>query len=190
MALYAPGVLRTLLASSDAELAKGLSDSEFDDVEGRLDFRFGPDHREMLSEVLPLGERWPNWRDRSDADLRLRLEWPTDGVLFDVENNAFWPMGWGVRPGGLPEALELARERLNEVPQLVPIYSHRYLPALPCEPHSPVLSVYQTDVIYYGADLEDYLAREFGSRSNLPLKVRSVQIAFWSELAEGREDEI
>jgi hypothetical protein len=44
---------------------------------------------------------------------------------------------------------------------MIPVYSHRYLPAEPCEAGNPVLSIYQTDIIHYGYDLADYFAREF-----------------------------
>ena len=30
--------------------------------------------------------------------LRRHLEWPVDGLLFDVENNGFWIEDWGDRP--------------------------------------------------------------------------------------------
>jgi hypothetical protein len=44
---------------------------------------------------------------------------------------------------------------------MIPVYSHRYLPAEPCEAGNPVFSIYQTDIIHYGYDLADYFAREF-----------------------------
>ncbi|WP_204296787.1 hypothetical protein [Actinoplanes campanulatus] len=49
------------------------------------------------------------------------------------------------------------------MPTLVPVYGHRYLPAGAGGHGHPVLSVYQTDIIYYGVDLLDYLHREFGT---------------------------
>jgi hypothetical protein len=53
---------------------------------------------------------------------------------------------------------------------------------------SPVFSLHQSDAIYYGCDLADYLKNEFGG-------IRVIEgtpkyVPFWSELAEGREDEI
>ena len=33
---------------------------------------------------------WPHWRDGDPAAIREQLEWPVDGVLFDVERNAVW----------------------------------------------------------------------------------------------------
>jgi hypothetical protein len=90
------------------------------------------------------------------------LDWPQHGLLFDVENNTFWPESWGPRPDDASRALEVAREQFVAWPKLVPLYSHRYLPAAPSAVGAPVFSVYQTDVIYYGANLVDYIHAEFG----------------------------
>ena len=47
--------------------------------------------------------------------------------------------------------------RLAQAPTLIPIYGHRYLPAGNGTHGHPVLSVYQTDIIFYGTDLADYM---------------------------------
>ena len=44
---------------------------------------------------------------------------------------------------------------------MVPVYAHRYLPAGRGSFGHPVLSMWQTDVIYYGLDLADYMHQEF-----------------------------
>jgi len=170
-------------------LTNGLGEVEFDEVEHRFGFQFCSDHRELLAVALPVGKGWPDWRDGSEGDLRSRLDWPVDGVLFDVENNGFWPRSWGQRPGDLGSAIEVARENMESVPKLVPVYGHRYLPAAPCQPRSPVFSVYHTDTIYYGSDLEDYLLHEFGGQQRA-IEGRPSYLPFWSELVEGRLDEL
>lgn len=63
--------------------------------------------------------------------------------------------------GAKAAAVEVARQHLIKQPVLVPVRGHRYLPAAPEPTRAPVLSVYQTDIIYYGADLADYCAYEF-----------------------------
>jgi hypothetical protein len=53
-----------------------------------------------------------------------------------------------------------------------------------------VFSIYQTDVIYYGDDLVDYIAREFHVPPLYPSPVVGRRrIPFWSDLAEGAEPE-
>ena len=117
----------------------------------------------MLSIALPLSDdgRWPDWRNGEGGELRRRVDWPIDGILFDVEHKEFWHPSWPVRPVALAEALQVAKEALSEVPRLAPIYSHRYLPTRPASAGNPVLSCYQTDIIYYGDDLLDWFNREF-----------------------------
>jgi hypothetical protein len=44
---------------------------------------------------------------------------------------------------------------------MIPIYAHRYLPAGHSTYGHPVLSIYQTDMIFYGTDLADYIHKEF-----------------------------
>lgn len=155
--------MSSLLRAAGARLAPGLSADELDAVEARFGFSFAPDHRTFLASALPLGDdgRWPDWRGGNETALRDRLAWPVEGLLFDVEHNGLWMPGWPGRPARTDEALALAAEQLAGVPRLVPLYGHRYLPTVPHEAGNPVLSCYQSDIIYYGADLLDWLRREF-----------------------------
>ncbi|MGC0331342.1 hypothetical protein RKD23_004332 [Streptomyces sp. SAI-170] len=163
------------------EVKRGMSGRELDDVEERWGFRFAPEHRTLLSAGLPTGGRdWPDWRDGDPEDLAEQLAWPVDGVLFDVEYNAFWHPDWEPRPAGTQDALEVARKYLAEAPVMVPVYSHRYLLADPERIGTPVLSMYQTDIIYYGTDLVDYFHHEFGRPVPTPEGHRYATIPFWS----------
>ncbi|WP_066949201.1 hypothetical protein [Microtetraspora fusca] len=103
-----------------------------------------------------------------------------DGVLFDVEHNAYWHEEWGDRPAAMTEAIDLARRRLAEAPTMVPVFGHRYLPAGRGTFGHPVLSMHQTDIVFYGLDLADYIRREFtwfGIRAQEPKST----VAFWSD---------
>ncbi|MDQ0102159.1 hypothetical protein J2T10_001805 [Paenarthrobacter nicotinovorans] len=91
---------------------------------------------------MPIGPGWVDWLG-DPVGIQKRLDWPRDGVLFDVRESAFWPEEWGERPTEVEEALPAARQRLRTVPVLVPIYSHRFMPAAPAPAGSPVFSVYQ-----------------------------------------------
>ncbi|MGW1062088.1 hypothetical protein [Micromonospora rubida] len=152
-----------------------MTDAEFDRIERTYGFEFADDHRAFLAAGLPVNvpfepeegvsyawERpWPDWRDGDPAAVREQLEWPVDGVLFDVEQHAVWPATWGDHPAGRDEALETARLKLAQAPRLMPVYGHRFLPAGHGTLGHPVLSVWQTDIIYYGMDLADYIHQEF-----------------------------
>ncbi|MGR6998797.1 hypothetical protein ACU686_12820 [Yinghuangia aomiensis] len=79
-----------------ADVGPGLSEHELDDVEARFGFRFAADHRVFLAAGLPHGSpSWPDWRHGDPENLRARLSWPVDGVLFDVHINGFWHPAWG-----------------------------------------------------------------------------------------------
>ncbi len=171
---------RRLAALGPADITPGLSVSEFARIETDFGFRFADDHRAFLSAGLPLGDSWPDWRAGSRKDLRRRLQWPAEGILFDVEWNAFWYPAWGERPAAMKHALRSARWHLERAPRLVPVYGHRYLPAGNGTFGHPVLSAYQTDIICYGADLADYIDNEFGAPG--PPRVATPTVEFWSDL--------
>jgi hypothetical protein len=156
----------------------GLTDAEFARVETEFGFRFADDYRAFLAAGLPVNSRpeprepgvvythpkpWPDWRGGDPATLRQFMDWPIEGVLFDVEHNRFWHGDWGSMPDDRASALEAAQRMLADAPRMVPIYGHRYLPAGRGTFGHPVLSMWQADIIYYGLDLADYIDREFGS---------------------------
>ncbi len=179
----AAGDATALLALLPVPAAPGLSAAELAEVQRRYGIRFAADHRALLSAGLPVGDGFPDWRHGNAGELRDLLRRPVEGVLFDVRENAFWYPGWGERPAAVPAAVRLAGSRLVEAPPLVPIYRHRYLPGVGGPSGHPVLSVSQTDIIVYGADLPRYLRAEFGGgyRPELVEGARAT-VPFWSEL--------
>jgi hypothetical protein len=164
-----------------------MTNAELEIVEARFGFQLAPDHRLLLSIGLPVGDpKWPDWRDGDEDDLRRRLRWPVEGILFDVENNAFWHPDWGERPPRSDSAVAEARRRLASVPALVPLYGHRYLPTQPHLVGNPVLSCYQTDVISYGCDVRDWFQQEFHAAGPSPRPVER-RLPFWSWFLEDYE---
>ncbi|GAB2753220.1 hypothetical protein [Streptomyces bullii] len=163
---------RRLTETGRYEFEPGLTDVEFARIEREFGFEFADDHRAFLAAGLPVNvppedgqtwdRPWPEWRAGDVDSLRRQLAGPVEGVLFDVERNGFWYAGWGERPADQTASVETARRHLAEVPVLVPVYAHRYLPTGRGNFGHPVLSVCQTDIIYYGLDLDDYIHREFG----------------------------
>jgi hypothetical protein len=161
------------------EFAPRLTDAEIDRVENCFGFRFPPDLREFLQTALPRGPRFPDWRSGDEASLRDWLDTPRQGILFDIEHNAFWLEEWGPRPVSLDDALKVASGLIAAAPRLIPVSGHRMMPD---EPHllgNPVFSVHQTDIIYYGTDLETYLLSEFDRK--VPGEMQAVvrPIRFW-----------
>jgi hypothetical protein len=155
------------LKDREITIEHGLTAEECAATERRYGFSFPPDLREFLSCGLPVPEDFPNWRtgkiqrSRTTTEISELLDWPCEGMCFDIENNEFWMPDWGPRPSDLPEAFQLARRMVRQAPPLIPVFSHRFLPAEPPTEGNPVLSVWQTDIIYYGPDLISYFAEEF-----------------------------
>jgi hypothetical protein len=161
----------------------GYTQSELDDAQARYGLRFPPDLVALLLERHPeLGYDWKV----EDSRIRRMLGWPYEALAFDVEEGFWWP-NWGERPNTAHERSELIRGALSQVPQLIPLYSHRFLPETPFEPGNPVFSMHGFDTIYHGSDLTNYLAREFGDSRRVPVGHLRKHIDFWTDIVEGFE---
>ncbi len=156
----------------------GYSAAELERAQARFDLNFPPDLIDLLRDRRPVGG--PDWNN--GEMVRSSLAWPFEGLLFDVENNVLWWPEWGDRPGTAEERAEVLRGVVSRAPRLIPIFSHRFLPASPGESGNPVFSVYQSDVIHYGADLDDYIEREEQGWESVPWPDHVREIDFWSEL--------
>ena len=167
------------LKGRGVDFAPGLTDAEVASVEKRFGFRFPQDLCALLQAGLPRGEHFPDWRSGREEQLREWLDTPRVGIFFDIENNDFWLPEWGPRPKANQEALEFAGRLVAAAPKLIPICQHRMIPDDPHSEGNPVFSVHQTDIIYYGHDLEDYLLHEFGLPRRKPWPEKLRPIRFW-----------
>jgi hypothetical protein len=174
---------RRLFEGAGVELAPGLTEAQLLRVEGVLRHSLPPDLRGLLAEFLPIGGHFPNWRDPESNAIRDWLDAPGEGIASRVRAGLFWWASWGERPTDPRAASDLARVRLADVPRLCPIYSHRYLPLEPPLAGNPVLSVYGTDIVYYGNNLSAYLQHEFRRSGDARQTEREPRrIRFWSDL--------
>ena len=182
--------METCPRNGERDVRPGLRDSEIRAAEATYAIRFPPDLEELLRYALPVGSPWPDWRKDSNAEIHDALNWPLEGILFDIERNAFWLAEWGERPAELDRAFAIASEHVALAPRLIPVFAHRYLPQEPSSAGNPVFSVYQTDIIYYGSNLAEYFANEFPSYfrgaggSTYQISQPVVRIDFWSMFAE------
>jgi hypothetical protein len=190
-----------LLRRNRVVFEPGLSNSEIERIEKAFGFTFPPDLRAFLQTALPIHvesawgkDVFPNWRSGDQAEIQKRLEWPFEGMTFDIGNNEFWPAEWGTKPANLAHTVKIARKHVDAAPKLIPLFSHRYLPASPPLPGNPVFSVYQTDIIIYGRNLWDYFFHEFEQQTWLQRNIDQGlteeefhaslrEIPFWTKLA-------
>ena len=168
---------------------KGLSEEEIKAAENTFAIHFPPDLKAFLQTRLPVSTSFVHWRyginsKKGKEAIIYRLNGPIEGIYFDIRHKDFWFEAWGEKPQTFEEQKTVAYKHLLETPRLIPIYSHRYIPATPNETGNPVFSVYQTDIIYYGYDLADYLANEFqfSLEDFSPKESEPKSIPFWSEL--------
>jgi hypothetical protein len=95
----------------------------------------------------------------------------------------FLPRSWGRKPKRSDELDRAVLDHLSRAPRLVPLFGHRFMAAGPSQGSAPVFSVYQTDVVYYGENLPDYVAHELEIPKRFTTGIHR-SIPFWSALAE------
>src|SRR5260221_4601515 len=110
--------------------------------------------------ALEEGASFYNWlTDAGALEAQFARLW--EGLQFDVEHAGLWRPNWGPKPATLEAQKARVRELVERAPRLIPVFEHRYLLAEPCVAGNPVLSMWQSDIVVYGADLRDYLLFEF-----------------------------
>jgi hypothetical protein len=157
----------------------GLSEQEIQKVEERWQIQFPPDYRLFLRLLHSVDKKWHvcayfdgehleikenyrpsyfNWQTDEQA-IQQAYDTVIDGMLFDVMHNVWWP-GWGKKPATPQEQEAKVRALVAAAPRLIPIVGNRYLLAEPCQIGNPVLSIMQTDIIVYTADLHSFFLQE------------------------------
>jgi hypothetical protein len=157
---------------------------ELDHIQDEWGLRFPSDLVNLMRERRPLIAGGFDWLATPSEKIRHALEWPFEGFWFDVQHNDLWWPEWGPRPDNSTDQKARLAEVFAVAPKLIPLFGHRYLPETPTEGGNPVFSVYQSDVIYYGENLLDWLIREQdpGTRVTIDPMHPPKEIAFWSEV--------
>jgi hypothetical protein len=165
----------------------GYTQTELDDVQARWQLRFPPDLIAILRErrhVVPDARyNTHDWVADSPDRIRQLLNWPFESFLFDVQHGYWWPE-WGPMPADMREREEKFGAIFRSAPKLIPLSGHRLLPEDPCEAGNPVFSVYQMDVVHYGANLSHYIARELRAIEYGAAWPALKRIPFWTTAVE------
>lgn len=162
----------------DVHWTRGYTRGELDAAQERFDLRFPPDLLDLLLDRRPV--EGYDWRF-DDDEIKRALAWSAEGIIFDVEENDFWLDAWGQKPSSAQGRATVVSDAVKMAPKLVPILSHRYIPAEPALRGNPIFSIYQTDIIHYGANLAEYFSNEFEGTwvISSPRRIR-----FWSDLVD------
>lgn len=167
---------------------RGLEPSEIDSIEKELGFPFPQDFRFFLQNTAGSGNALFPWWEFSEVRYTQSIEHILEGLLFDVQHDELWLERWGDKPSTFTDAESLIRRDFGKWPKLLPISGHRYMAAEPCENGNPVFSIMQSDIIYYGRDLADYLWREFTPAFSLDTPKDPIKfIPIWSNFAESTD---
>lgn len=155
----------------------GLTDARIAAAERSHELRFPADYRTFLrnlhapdrdmfrarfeGETL-VEEQAPSFFNWLVDDERIAeaIEWPLEGLVFDVVNNNLWRDEWGPHPSDEAEARHRLAKVLGSAPRLVPVVGHRYLVEADTSRGYVALSVYQSDIIVYAGDLRTLLLAE------------------------------
>jgi len=177
------------------KFSEKLSENDLDQIEQtyeillpkslRAFYRYGIPYSEHKQERV--WQQYPRWTDFSAeniANIKKRMRRPVYELLFDIADG-YWLSSWGNRPESTDEAiikyLDVAK---HTAPQLIPIFSHRYMPLLAGVDDPPIISAVGIDIIYYGNTLHEYVSNEFlrSDGDNLIVSDNCTNIPFWSEV--------
>lgn len=184
-----------ILISKGVSFDDGLTDDEILQIDKKFNIQFTPDLKLFLQTALPVSHKFVHWRaglksKEEKNKIDAILNWPLEGMLFDVKHNNYWLGIWGAIPDNYDEKAVIVKKHYESYPKLIPIFSHRYIPSLPNESGNPIFSVYQMDIIYYGVDLEKYFANEFRYNNSKGYELEDYpkkKIEFWSQRAEDED---
>ncbi|PZF74289.1 hypothetical protein [Taibaiella soli] len=161
----------------------GMTEEQIDKVERKYNLTFTPEHRAFLKILHTpdkkerIGDYNPktrsqfqerplfrNWHDEDEV-IKM-LDWDYNTIAQDVKNN-FWLDTWGERPEEVRERLRLFDQLYQSAPKLIPVTSHRFQLASTFEGKTPVLSVWGSEIVYYGSNFRYYLLNELSEHLNI-----------------------
>lgn len=164
--------------------SNGLNNNEISQIETVYNIVFPDIYKQFLREKLPISNGFYNWRDFSEKNIKTISEIinkPTE-TLKELWSEIEWSENWGNIPISENYKKNAIFSKIEKAPKIIPIYSHRYIPCIGDDP--PILSIYDTDVIYYGKNLVDYLNNEFFNHKIDNILKNYDYIPFWSDLME------
>lgn len=173
-----------ILKREEIELEDGLTADEVVQVEKTYGIVFPKSLRDFLMVALPVSDGFYNWRNREQKNIEYIknvISRPMS-YIHRMPEEVYWCEDWGEEPADIEVFKGEVIERLGTAPKLIPVYLHRYMPMVPDE-NPPIMSVHGVDIIYYGADLQDFFKVQFGGKDQSAINFESIRpVSFWTDL--------
>lgn len=171
------------LAARGVEFTEGLTAADVSALGSAFGTPVPPELAFLLQAAVPVSTKWAQWTEGPDAVAAEARRWVHNAFAFDIEQNAYWHPSFGLKSADPSSAIKQALAVVDTAPPLFPIYAHRFLVSRPSDDTRAVLSVWQAvDSIFYGNDLADYLAREFGIDRPSWAATEAPQVPVWEDL--------
>lgn len=180
-------VLKKQMYEQGITFLEGLSSDELEQIELVYNVILPKTFTSFYSKQLPIGNGFYNWRDFSEKNIseikNKMTNYIIEGILFDIEYNDFWIDKWGDMPKSLKDKALILETELEKAPKLLPIFKHRFMVAetFSVGIDSPIISIVQSDIIFFGHNMTEYLEIEF-LENKQTLVIEYPVINFWSDL--------
>ena len=156
----------------------GFSEAEIEEVERKYSVKFTREHKLFLQILHSVNRKQPaseltserpffyNWI-RDEEEIRAKMNWAFEQILFDVLNNKTWIESWGERPKTQEMIKEVFKKQFDKSSVLLPIYTHRFILNEYEDRPNIILSIWGSDTIIYGKNFRHYLLNEIRGSLNL-----------------------
>ena len=173
-----------IMKEKDIIVEKGLSSEEISTIEKEYNLVFPVQLKTFLSLVLPVSIGYYNWRDVSLENIN-KIKKAIDAPLHDIyqeKNYIDWNPKWGEEPESLLDRYQRINDIIYQAPRLIPFCGHRFIPSGNYH-RCPILSIYGSDIIYYGSDIDEFFEIEYGYKKQNMINFNDIDyVPVWSDL--------
>ena len=111
--------IRQILENKGIEIHNGLSDEEFEKIEKFYNIKFPRVLKILYKSFLPNLYNWRDFSKNNVKNIKQYLNWPIEGILFDIENNNFWMDCFGEKTGDIQQEKAKAKDYLKNYNEFI-----------------------------------------------------------------------
>ncbi|HEL2041345.1 hypothetical protein J5581_11380 [Streptococcus suis] len=161
---------------------RALSVNDFLTIEKIYKIKLPKEFKEVYSNVRYHSGQLYDWGDFSEENVNKikRLIKAVKDDLYENIDDIEWSNDWGEEPQNIDVKRKIIEKKIEDAPNLIPISGHRYIAAMDELEKAPVVSIVDTDIIYYSFDLNGFFSGKKIPKetliANLPY------IPFWTDI--------